>query len=462
MRKLLFILLLTIPVLILAAEPVRVWKDKQGRTIHATFDIAKDFDPEFVPLNTGRRSFNVKYKNLSQADQEYVTRVRSSRGADSPNDSEGAKSRGIEVVPSGKRYALLIGVNQYAKPIKSLQFCVKDMELLASCFQTSGTPKENIILVTDNSSFEYRPTGGNIRRQIETVTNIMEPDDQLVIAFSGHGVMVDGKSYLCPSDTDLKDKTSVVSRDWVFEQLEKCKAKQKVFIIDACRNEISFDGEKALGQAKTLEDPIGAGTHGFILIASCDKNQKSWEHPEIQHGVFTYFLAQGFSGAAKNEEGYVTIMSLFQYTSSKTKMFVFHKFNEAQVPTFRQGEEMTDFCLAKVESSSPVSTPPVKPTSTLVQTPSGPLNTGHSGPLNAGPSGPLFAGARKVIVINDVEFAFRWCPPGSFMMGSPEWEKDRNSNYETQHQVRLTKGFWIMETEVTQKQWQAVLGDNPS
>ena len=51
--------------------------------------------------------------------------------------------------------------------------------------------------------------------------------------------------------------------------------------------------------------------------------------------------------------------------------------------------------------------------------------------------------------------------PGSFMMGSPTSEDGRGDN-ETQHRVTLTKGFWLGKYEVTQKQWQSVMGDNPS
>ncbi|MBP5320902.1 MAG: formylglycine-generating enzyme family protein [Kiritimatiellae bacterium] len=56
---------------------------------------------------------------------------------------------------------------------------------------------------------------------------------------------------------------------------------------------------------------------------------------------------------------------------------------------------------------------------------------------------------------------FRWCPPGSFMMGSPKTEPGRRDD-EVRHQVTLTKGFWMGETEVTQKQWMSVMGENPS
>ena len=56
---------------------------------------------------------------------------------------------------------------------------------------------------------------------------------------------------------------------------------------------------------------------------------------------------------------------------------------------------------------------------------------------------------------------FAFCPAGSFTMGSPEYEEDRSSD-EKQVKVTLTKGFWMAKTELTQAQWTAVMGNNPS
>jgi len=56
---------------------------------------------------------------------------------------------------------------------------------------------------------------------------------------------------------------------------------------------------------------------------------------------------------------------------------------------------------------------------------------------------------------------FRWIRPGRFLMGSPEDEPGRRQN-ETQHQVTLTKDFWLAETACTQELWTAVVGKNPS
>jgi len=66
-------------------------------------------------------------------------------------------------------------------------------------------------------------------------------------------------------------------------------------------------------------------------------------------------------------------------------------------------------------------------------------------------------GERMVKTVNGIEYAFRWCPAGTFMMGSPEDEPNREFG-ETQHCVTLTRGFWMLETEVTQAMWQSVMG----
>ncbi len=51
--------------------------------------------------------------------------------------------------------------------------------------------------------------------------------------------------------------------------------------------------------------------------------------------------------------------------------------------------------------------------------------------------------------------------PGTFTMGSPEGEEGRHDN-ETQHEVTITRAFWLQSTEVTQGQWRAVMGTSPS
>jgi uncharacterized protein (TIGR02996 family) len=81
---------------------------------------------------------------------------------------------------------------------------------------------------------------------------------------------------------------------------------------------------------------------------------------------------------------------------------------------------------------------------------------------------------------NNLDMMFAWVPPGTFLMGSPKGEEEEfgrepggvweNGIYmgrathddEWQHRVILTKGFYLGIHKVTQAQWQAVMGSNPS
>ncbi len=62
---------------------------------------------------------------------------------------------------------------------------------------------------------------------------------------------------------------------------------------------------------------------------------------------------------------------------------------------------------------------------------------------------------------NSLGMAFKLIPAGTFTMGSPTYELGRDTD-ETQHWVELTQQFYMQTTEVTQAQWELVMGSNPS
>jgi sulfatase modifying factor 1 len=71
---------------------------------------------------------------------------------------------------------------------------------------------------------------------------------------------------------------------------------------------------------------------------------------------------------------------------------------------------------------------------------------------------------RKVEVIDlgkGIKLEMVFIPAGKFKMGSPVTEKGRQQN-EAQHEVTITKSFMIGKYEVTQEQWEALMGNNPS
>jgi formylglycine-generating enzyme required for sulfatase activity len=64
-------------------------------------------------------------------------------------------------------------------------------------------------------------------------------------------------------------------------------------------------------------------------------------------------------------------------------------------------------------------------------------------------------GARRV---NSLGMSLRWVPSGNFLMGSPENQEVRWPDEGPQHRVTFSQGFWMGETEVTQEQYQRVMG----
>ena len=66
-----------------------------------------------------------------------------------------------------------------------------------------------------------------------------------------------------------------------------------------------------------------------------------------------------------------------------------------------------------------------------------------------------------VEVSNSIGMKLALIPAGEFLMGSPVAEDDRDYN-ETQHGVRITEAFYLGVYEVTQSEYERVMGRNPS
>lgn len=65
------------------------------------------------------------------------------------------------------------------------------------------------------------------------------------------------------------------------------------------------------------------------------------------------------------------------------------------------------------------------------------------------------------VTINSVGMKLCWIPAGKFEMGSPIDEEGR-TDHENQVRVSLSEGYWIGTYEVTQKEFESVMGLNPS
>jgi len=95
------------------------------------------------------------------------------------------------------------------------------------------------------------------------------------------------------------------------------------------------------------------------------------------------------------------------------------------------------------------------------------VDTGR-GDRDAEDTGTVDTGNADTGIVDTGTVDTRACPagyvriaPGTFRMGSPDAEEGRQDD-ETQHNVTITRAFCMKTTEVTQGEWQADMGDNPS
>ena len=70
--------------------------------------------------------------------------------------------------------------------------------------------------------------------------------------------------------------------------------------------------------------------------------------------------------------------------------------------------------------------------------------------------------AERSEIRNSIGIEFVLIEPGTFEMGSPETEAGRFDDEGPVHTVTLSQPFYLGKYEVTQEQWQAVMGNNPS
>ncbi len=90
-----------------------------------------------------------------------------------------------------------------------------------------------------------------------------------------------------------------------------------------------------------------------------------------------------------------------------------------------------------------------------------PLKGGGGPDVTKEGEGSVARGDQGVQVVSVAPEDFVLVEKGTFMMGSPKGEEG-HADDEVQHEVTLTRSFWMQKTEVTQGQWRALMGNNPS
>jgi formylglycine-generating enzyme required for sulfatase activity len=336
---------------------------------------------------------------------------------------------------ANQKWAVLIGVDQYTNATK-LDCCGKDALALKDHLVQAGFLADHVFVLHSATTVEKdRPFKANIQQQLGLVlgryddkgesvqAGLAGKGDLVVVSFSGHGVFLPQTktSYLCPAETDLGEPQTLIALDQVYRQLQACPAEQKLLVVDACRNVPLECGARAPGNddrvkdfAEALKDaPKGKG---LLLLASCAPGECSYEEPEWGHGIFTYFLMEGLSGAADQRgRGYVTMLDLYQYANEKTRTYVANKRGKVQRPSLLS-DIVDDFTIGTIP----------KPMVVKVK---------------------QIAGIDFVAVPGQREGEF-------FLMGSEKDDTDADGDEKPRHKVRIASSFYLGKFKVTVGQFK--------
>lgn len=247
----------------------------------------------------------------------------------------------------GTKWALLIGVNEYDnEAFSTLRYCSADVVKLKDALLAGGFREDHVIVLSDlESAADRRPTRENIENAWLTLLEKTEPGDTLLITFSGHGVNIDGKSYLCPADANRDlHQTTMLSMDVLMRSLAESEAAQKMFIVDACRNDqLPAGAERFDLLVGSRSDGRTNLPQGTIILSSCLAGQHSIEDEEIGGGLFMHFVSDGLIGHADfeiagNRDGHIAPMELFAYAAEHTERRSFRKYAWTQRPWFKGGQ----------------------------------------------------------------------------------------------------------------------------
>ena len=243
------------------------------------------------------------------------------------------------LLPAQDKYAVLIGVEAYNEEhLAQLDFTEDDALGLASSLNELGFNTK--VMTGQSRSSTLKPnTPEKILRILATQMNSCAQGDTIIVSLSGHGLVFEGdepledgsrETYFCPEDADPTNRETLLPISAVVELLKQCSASRKLLLIDACRNEFEqSQARKKAGrtiQLGSVHEVKRVIPGGMTVLFSCNENQVSWEHDELEHSVFTYYVLQYLQGNA-DEHYYdgpkLHLDGLTSFVSKRTNEYVF-------------------------------------------------------------------------------------------------------------------------------------------
>ncbi len=259
-----------------------------------------------------------------------------------PQDPRGL-ARAVDPVPNSDGNAgLFFGVNDFDDPaLRDLKFAVNDAIALAHVFvlETRLIPAKRAALVISGAPTKedsraqlaaLRAAGVQISEQAtereffsaltRVLAGVSSETSLVVLTLSSHGFQPESVPFIMPSDAQMNRLGgSAIAVPEVEGQLSGCGARNRLLVLDACREKPVDRGEKStVGATPAALNAVLlaklAVPRGQVVIASCAPDEYSYEDADVQHGAFTHALIEGLRGKADPDDfGLITVGCLKAY-----------------------------------------------------------------------------------------------------------------------------------------------------
>jgi formylglycine-generating enzyme required for sulfatase activity len=363
-----------------------------------------------------------------------------------------------------KKLALLVGVDEYKTPIladKPLRYAQRDVIELGKVLRAQNF--DDVKILTGAAA-----TRAGINAALDALLKDPGAEDLILVGFSGHGAqmsLVDAQgrferdeqgnekseAYFCPVDAVLGRPQTMVGLTALMARLNR-ESGIKLMLVDACRDDPVEAGKKGL-RSLTGDELVGRLAKDSVIVLACSAGQRALETDKAGngHGVFFHHVIEGLNGkAADPETGEVLWDDLVTYLRKNVN---------------KRAREWDPDNAARVDASprtrGRLQDPHV--VSNLIATPLlARVDVVRRLPENLPMPLPKPSVSAEVITSRFTGMKLRLIPAGTFMMGSPDSDKEVRDDEKPAREVIITRGFYLGETEVTQGQYKAVTGENPS
>ena len=215
----------------------------------------------------------------------------------------------------GPRSGLVIATTSYQDPeLRQLRAPARDADDLAAVL---GDPDVGGFAVTQ----VIDPDERQLRREIDVFLSGRSAGDLVVVYLSCHGVLDRrGRLYFAAADTVKAQLASTgISSAWLLDQLDDCRARRQVLILDCCFSGAFAHGSKG-GADLDLERRLAGHGRGRAVLTASRAGEYSFEGQALADAVmagsvFTTGLVEGLrTGAADlGGDGCVSLDEAYDY-----------------------------------------------------------------------------------------------------------------------------------------------------